>query len=152
MEPKKLRIYVDTSVIGGCLDLEFAEFSMRLIEAARAGDVSLVASELLAQELLRAPEEVRTLFNSLPDSAVERVRVTDECEQLQNWYIERGIVGKASANDALHVAIATVNAVDAIASWNFRHIVHLDKIQMFNAVNTSKGYRAIEIRTPQEVV
>jgi hypothetical protein len=55
-------------------------------------------------------------------------------------------------DDAHHVAIATVARVDVIVSWNFRHIVHFDKIRGFNAVNFREGYPAMEIRSPKELV
>ena len=66
--------------------------------------------------------------------------------------IIKGILGKASLNDALHVAIATVAKADMIVSWNFKHIVHFEKIRMFNAVNLREGYGIIDIRSPLEVV
>ena len=56
------------------------------------------------------------------------------------------------ANDAGHVAAATVAGADLIVSWNFRHIVHYDKIRAYNAVNLLHGYREIEIRSPLEVI
>ena len=52
----------------------------------------------------------------------------------------------------LHVALATVARADVILSWNFRHIVHLDKIRRFNAVNLRQGYAIMEIRSPREFV
>ena len=33
-----------------------------------------------------------------------------------------------------HIALATIAAVDALVSWNFKHIVRLQKIRLFNAV------------------
>jgi hypothetical protein len=54
--------------------------------------------------------------------------------------------------DATHVALATISRADAIVSWNFRHIVHLDKMKLFNAVNLMNGYGVLTIVTPREVV
>ena len=62
------------------------------------------------------------------------------------------MVGPASANDALHVALATVAGADVVASWNFKHIVHLDKVRGFNAVNLVEGYPPIDIRSPLELI
>ena len=39
-----------------------------------------------------------------------------------------------------------------IVSWNFKHIVHFDKIKGYNAVNMLKGYQLIDIRSPSEVI
>jgi len=38
-----------------------------------------------------------------------------------------------------------------IVSWNFKHIVHYDKIRLYNAVNTLRGYTPIGIYSPWEV-
>ena len=50
-----------------------------------------------------------------------------------------------------HIALATIAEVDAIVSWNFKHIVHFEKIQKFNAVNIEMGYKPISIYSPREV-
>lgn len=70
---------------------------------------------------------------------------------LATTYVERGILTSNYFDDALHVALASVNAVELLVSWNFRHIVHFEKIRRFNAVNQELGYRTIEIRSPREV-
>ena len=61
-------------------------------------------------------------------------------------------MGKASLNDAYHIAIATVNRMDVLVSWNFKHIVNLDKIRLFNAINMKLGYPIIDIRPPKELI
>ena len=70
-----------------------------------------------------------------------------------NWqaYLTHGIVGPGSRSDALHEALATIGRVDVMVSWNFKHIVNLGRIRLFNAVNLEQGYGIIEIRTPKEV-
>src|SRR3972149_3330359 len=145
---KKLRIYLDTSVLGGCLNEEFADARLALIEMAQRGEVILLISILLVDELLRAPEEVTSFFDSLSVEYLERVQVTPEAESLRDRYVESEVVGEGSADDALHVAMATVANADLIVSWNFRHIVHFEKIRGFNAVNLLEGYQQIEIRSP----
>jgi len=149
---KKLRAYIDTSVVGGCLDDEFANASRALLGMARRGEVTLVLSDLLAVEVSRAPQGVRDVFDSLPDEWVEIVTSSSETERMRDMYLTAGVVGTASVNDAHHVAIATVYQVDMVVSWNFRHIVHFDKIRAYNSVNLREGYGSIEIRTPRELV
>lgn len=146
------RIYIDTSVVGGCLDEEFAEDSCALIQMARKGKIILLVSSVLADELLDAPKKVRDLFASIPERCTERVPLSPEAEALRDAYLADGVVGPSSSNDAHHVALATVSEADTVVSWNFRHIVHLDKIRAFNAVNARLGYKPIEIRSPKEVV
>jgi hypothetical protein len=71
---------------------------------------------------------------------------------LRDAYLAAGVVGPASAADAEHIAAATVAEVDIVVSWNFKHIVHFDKIRGFNGVNSLRGYRPLEIYSPVEVV
>jgi hypothetical protein len=52
----------------------------------------------------------------------------------------------------LHIALATLNNADVLASWNFKHIVNLDRIRLYNSINLRLGYRLIEIRTPREIL
>ncbi len=77
---------------------------------------------------------------------------SDEAAELAQAYLDHGIGGPGSRADALHVALATVGRVDVLVSWNFKHVVNLGKIRLFNAVNLEQGYGLIEIRTPKEVV
>ncbi|GHT47686.1 hypothetical protein AGMMS49965_25840 [Bacteroidia bacterium] len=62
------------------------------------------------------------------------------------------MVGQTSLDDCLHIAIATLNKVDVLVSWNFKHIVNLDRIRGYNSINMKMGYGTIEIRNPQNLV
>lgn len=145
------RLYLDTSVIGGCFDAEFAEDSRRVVEAVLSGRARLLFSEIVEAELLNAPEPVRRLFAELPESARERIAFTPEVEALAREYVARGVVPEAWLEDCRHVAAATVARADAIVSWNFRHIVKLDKIKGYNEVNLLNGYGVLTIVSPREV-
>ena len=48
--------------------------------------------------------------------------------------------------------MATIDKVDVLASWNFKHIVNLDKIKGYNSVNLKLGYQMIEIRSPKDLI
>lgn len=149
---KRLRLYIDTSVVGGCFDRAFAEVSRAFFARARAGEIILLTSELMIQELAEAPAEVQGVVDTVARESIEEVSITEEAETLRDKYLEAGVVGPSSAADALHVALATALRADAIVSWNFRHIVHFEKIRGFNAVNLREGYAPLEIRSPREMV
>jgi len=149
---KKQRIYIDTSVVGGCLDDEFREESCALFEMARRGEVVLLTSTILFTELEDAPPPVQDTLRSLPRSAIEDVAEGSESERLRDLYVEAGVVGESSLDDAHHVALAVVSRADVIVSWNFKHIVNLSRIRGYNAVNIREGYSPVEIRTPKEVI
>ena len=149
---KRLHIYVDTSVIGGCEDEEFSGVSLRLWSKFRSGTFMLVVSDLTLQELAEAPANVRRHLEDISTAYQIQVCLTEEARELADAYLARGIVGPGSLADALHVALATVSAVDVLVSWNFKHIVNFGRIRLFNAVNLEQGYGLVEIRTPREVL
>jgi len=148
----KQRIYIDTSVVGGCFDEEFKEATTKLFERLVNKEVVFVVSDLLDLELLNAPSYVREhLFQYSADS-FQRVELTEEAVTLADRYIEEKVVGKTSVEDCRHIAFATIHKVDVLASWNFKHIVNLERIKGYNAVNLRLGYAMIEIRSRKDLV
>ncbi|MBN1393755.1 MAG: PIN domain-containing protein [Pirellulales bacterium] len=147
-----LRIYVDTSVIGGCADDEFAEESRQLLDMARNGNVILLVSDVVVRELTDAPQSVLRHFQSLPESAVEAVPLSEDVLRLRDAYLSAEVVSRKWMDDATHVAAAAVAKADAVVSWNFKHIVRLDKIKAYNEVNDKMGYGVLTILSPKEVV
>ncbi|MBC8525535.1 MAG: PIN domain protein [Candidatus Cloacimonetes bacterium] len=148
----KQHIYIDTSVIGGCEDEEFSEWSIQLLEEFRKGLRVAVISNLTRRELEGAPESVKKILLTLPDINVENVFLKEEAETLARNYIDDGVVSVKNIADAQHIAIASVERVDILVSWNFQHIVNIDRIHAFNSVNLKLGYPLLEIRSPREVI
>ncbi len=148
----KQRIYIDTSVIGGCEDEVFTEWSIQLFEEFRQGLRIAVVSDLTHRELEKAPESVKKRLLSLPEEDIENVFLTGEAEVLAQNYIDDGVVSIKHVADAQHIAIASVERVDVLVSWNFQQIVNLNRIRAFNAVNLKLGYPILEIRSPREVL
>ncbi len=151
--PIKLqRIYVDTSVVGGCFDDEFQEHSLALFALARAESIRLVVSEVTMAELFAAPPHVRDVLAGLPEACLEYVWQTGESEALAEEYMRQAVVPARMIADAQHIATATVSRVDVLVSWNFKHIVNLNRIHAVNSVNLRAGYPMLEIRSPREVL
>ena len=146
------RIYTDTSVIGGCEDEEFRVHSRRLMDAFVRGDLRLVLSELTLRELEPAPLAVREVLATVPESNIEVVRLSPAADELARRYLAEGILKANMLADAQHIAMATVANVDALVSWNFRHVVNLPRIHQYHGVNAKLGYPTIEIRSPREVL
>ncbi len=146
------RIYLDTSVIGGCLDIEFQEWSRKLFDEFKKGKKIAVISDVTLVELENARQEVRDLLNLIPEESKEYVLNDEEAEDLANAYLREGAITKKFREDALHIAIATINKVDVLVSWNFKHIVNLDRIKKYNGVNLMNGYPILEIRNPREIL
>jgi len=150
--PMILRVYVDTSVIGGCLDEEFSDASRDLIDKFKSGEMIAVISELTLVEMKDAPQKVQEILNEIPEENIVKVELSEEAVNLAQKYIFEGIIGKGKLVDAEHIAIATLNRVDVLVSWNFKHIVNLQKIRGYNSVNLKYGYQLLEIRSPREVI
>jgi predicted nucleic acid-binding protein len=146
------RIYIDTSVVGGYFDEEFKEATNMLFQRLENKEVKFVVSDLLDLELLNAPAHVKELLFNYSTDFFERVELTDEALQFADTYIEEKVVGKTSIEDCRHIALATIYKVDVLASWNFKHIVNLDRIKGYNSVNLRLGYAMIEIRSPKDLI
>jgi len=150
--PARPRIYVDTSVIGGCLDPEFQIPSRHLFPRFRSGQAIVVLSDLTVLELGEAPLKVRRVLDRVPMRYRESVELTEEAVELADHYIAARVLGRAKRVDAQHIAIVTLAGVDVLVSWNFRHIVNLRRIHGYNEVNRHLRYPQLEIRTPWEVI
>lgn len=145
------RIYIDTSVFGGYFDNEFEKDTKPFFERILEKRIKIIVSEILELELYRAPDKVVDFFETLPVNLIERVELTNETRELAEKYISEKVVGKTSFADCQHIALATINKADVLVSWNFKHIVNLERIRGYNSINFREGYQMIEIRTPKEI-
>ena len=146
-----MRIYVDTSVFGGCFDPEFEIWSNRMIEHFKIGKYKAVISDISEFEMEYAPEHIRQILTDIPQRNLEIAKLTDEAKRLANYYIKEKIVTRKSLADTQHIAVATIQQVDLFVSWNFKHIVNYNKIRLYNAVNLKYGYKILEIRNPRDL-
>ena len=147
-----MTVYTDTSVIGGYFDKEFQEWSVALWDEFLQGSKHIMFSELTAQELEFARQEIRNLITEIPLENRTDITISDEAITLAETYINEGALTNKSYNDALHIALATLNSADDLVSWHFKRIVNLDRIRLYNSINLRLGYRMIEIRTPREII
>lgn len=147
----KQRIYIDTSVVGGYFDDEFSVDTILFFERIKNGEIIIIVSDILEAELLRAPDFVRAVLTKMPELQIEKVSLSSEATELADKYIEAKVVGRTSRADCQHIAIATLCNADVLVSWNFKHIVNLDKIRGYNGINYQNGHNMIEIRTPKEI-
>lgn len=148
----KRRIYIDTSVVGGFFDEEFKEATMKLFDRLDNYEIIFVVSDLLDLELINAPLHVREHLLNYSADKFERVELNEDTIKLANAYIDEKVVGKTSLEDCRHIAMATIHKVDVLASWNFKHIVNLDRIKGYNTVNSRLGYSVLEIRSPKDLM
>ena len=107
---------------------------------------SLVLTEI---EGLKDDHKKRLLLRLLEGSEV--LTINDEGERLAREYVSQGIIPKKYVDDARHIAVAVVNSIDFLVSWNFEHIVKVKTRRMVGLVDAEKGYKAIEIIAPPEL-
>ena len=144
------RIYIDASVIGGYYDTEFEVATKRLFNRIINKDFSIFFSEVNETELILAPKHIRDVKKLIPTDCLTFIEMNNEAETLAQTYISEKALGKASENDAYHIALSSVYRLDCLISWNFKHIVNFDKIKLFNSINMRLGYPLIDIRSPLE--
>ena len=152
MSFKRITLYVDTSVIGGYFDREFAKETRELFDNLAHSRYDIMYSSVTENELLNAPGQVRNFLETIPDNRKKRVELTEEAVKLADTYIAESVVGKTSREDCFHIALATINKADILVSWNFKHIVNVFRIRGYNAVNLKSGYSQIDIRSPKEII
>jgi predicted nucleic acid-binding protein len=146
----KQRLYIDTSVFGGFFDEEFSEFTKPLFERIQQGEFILLFSSVTQDELSFAPENVKKLVENIKVENTEFIGTTEEAVDMAKQYIIEKVVGQTSLSDCLHIALATINRADFLISWNFKHIVNVERIRGYNAVNIKNGYKQLEIRSPRD--
>jgi predicted nucleic acid-binding protein len=149
---KKLRVYLDTSVISH-LDQQDAPERMAdtalIWEDFKSGLYDIVISDLAMAEIDDCAEPKRSFMRrSIAEISYEEVVRNEETRRLSALYFERGGLPPKSKDDAMHIAIAAVYNCDIILSWNFRHIVNLRAITAVEAVNIQEGYRVLRIMAP----
>jgi len=145
------RIYIDTSVIGGCFDEEFQMWSNSLMKDFCNGIFQPVVSTIVTDEIKNAPDKVKSKYKEMIKIGSEVLTPNGEVYELFNQYVKHQIISEKFSNDMMHIALATIGNVDVLVSWNFKHIVRFDKIRLFNAVNLEYGYKTLAIHAPREV-
>jgi len=149
---KKLKIYLDTSVISH-LDAPDTPDKMQdtlfLWDEIMLGGFDVLVSDVAIEELERCTEPKKLkLYDLLSNIDVIRIEETEETIALTNKYMEYGVLKEKSRDDCRHIALATINDCDYIASWNFKHFVNIKTIDKVQAVNKLLGYREIKIVPP----
>ncbi len=151
---RPLKLYLDTS-IPSFLFAADAPDKQKITELLFKPEVrnqyEFYISGVVVREVERAPASLRErLFDALEDAAI--LELTEEIENLAQAYLKANVLPKKSEEDARHVAVATVHNLDAVVSWNFKHLVNLRRIRLINLINEEMGYKHIEIVSPHEVI
>lgn len=153
---KKIKYYLDTTVFNFMFvegNVEKGDITKKLFHNLPLTAEGIYISDEVIREISRAPEPRRTQLEGLiRDTNPLMLEINMETESLAERYIKEGIIPERYRGDALHIAAAVTNGIDAIVSWNFEHIVKLKTRVMVNGINRLLGYHEIEICSPEEVI
>ena len=133
-------------------DIEFEDFTRPLFERIQQGEFTILFSAVTQEELEFAPDPVKELVTDLRADQTEFLELNGEVVELAQEYISEKVVGQTSYADCLHIALATIHRADLLISWNFKHIVNIERIRGYNSVNIKNGYKQLEIRSPRELM
>ena len=153
---KRLSLYFDTSIFGFAVAEGVPrekEVTLKLFDEVRSGKYEVFISEVVSMEINKAPKEVAIRLSDLIEELnPERLAVDENTQALAKRYVKEGIIPVKYGDDALHIAVASVNNLDVIVSWNFTHIVKVKTKREVTGINALLGYKEIEIYSPWEVV
>jgi predicted nucleic acid-binding protein len=156
---RNLALYLDTSVISFALSEDISDddrdITLKLIDEINKDRFEGFVSDVVIRELGNTQDAVKRgkllkLVNKTQFGEI--LSVDEEVERVAAKYIEEGIIPEVYRDDALHIALASVNGLDILVSWNFKHLVKHKTRTKVAGVNTLLGYKAIDICTPWEVI
>ena len=154
---KKLKLYIETST----WNFVFAEdapekmaLTQDFFKSLGQGSYEIYTSNVVLLEIGKAQAPIR---KRLEDLIVKHqpfmLESSPEADALAQLYLELGAVPPKKLEDALHVAIATVEEMDALITWNYKHLANLKRSETFHSINITQGYwKKLEIVTPMEVM
>lgn len=145
-----MKFYLDTSIFGGFFDREFKRSTKELFKFIKVNKIAILYSPVVEEELELAPAAVKLLAEKYLINA-PYIKITEEMVNLSQLYLQEGALTDKSANDARHIAIATISRCSAIISWNFKHMTNFVKIKQYNSINLRQGYGTISIHTPRQI-
>ena len=154
---RKLRLYLETSVWNFYFADDAPEkrdITKEFFESVKQGRYDIFISQTVLNEIDRADEGKKNqLMQLIRDHQPQELDITQEATDLSKEYISQKVIPEVKVEDALHAAISTVYEMDALVSWNNRHLANLRKMEKINGVNLKEGYtKHLEIVTPMEVI
>jgi predicted nucleic acid-binding protein len=152
-----LKVYVDTSIFGAVFDVEDpirVDITRSLLKMLKGRERYIpYISNIVTEEVEKAPIEIRDKLSKIVlDTPSEMLTERKVCVELVEEYLRKKIIPKKSRDDARHVAVAVINNMDVIITWNCRHMANIEKKRKINATNMMLGYKQIDIVTPLEVI
>ncbi len=156
---KKLNVYLDTSVINFLFaddDPAKKKFTKDFFnDYVAKGKFNTYVSDVVLEEIERTqdPGKREKLSNVISKYDLPVIGVTEEVARLGQKYIDEKIIPAKKIDDARHLAVATINEIDVLVSWNFKHLANVNKEKAVLIVNLKEGYNyPLRLTTPLEVM
>ena len=151
---RKQKVYLETTIFNYYFDTtkNAQPVTVAFFEAIGSGQFEGYTSAYTYEELNKAPEPIRSdMLRLIEKYHITVLNTSDEVIQLAGHYMANNVIPPKKDYDDFHIAIASVNEMDIILSYNFKHINKLKTKAMIPAVNQQLGYRDIAIAQPEEV-
>lgn len=153
-----MKVYIETSVISYLA----ARPSRDILVAAnqqvtqewwqdRREKFDLYVSQLVEQEIGSGDAEAVTKRQQALQGCTF-LDITSEAVDLAGKLIEQHAIPKQAAEDALHIAVATVSGMDYLLTWNFKHIANATLRANVELVCRLNGYEPPVICSPMELM
>jgi len=147
----KTKIYLDTTIISALFDKRTPERMSQTQQFWKhINDYDIFISELVFDEIKAASQPLQEkMLEKI--SKFASLSITGDAEYLANLYIKSGIFPEKYLDDALHTALASINQINILLSWNYTHLVKIKTRRMVALINTINNYNPVEIITPPEL-
>jgi predicted nucleic acid-binding protein len=153
---KKLKIYLDTSVISHLKQDDVPEKmsdTLKLWDDIKAGKYEVFISEVTLEEVMRCGQPKRDIMlGYLNGTNYTVIEIDKEINQIAMQFINNGILTDKSLDDCRHIACSIVSGCDIIISWNFKHIVNYRTMRGVKLISALSGYNEVSICTPTILV
>lgn len=152
IENQRKKIYLDTSVISALFDErtpERVEETTDFWLLLQSGEYDVCVSDVTVFEINKCTDPKRLqLMEALTDLDYQLLDETEGSLELTEKYLSFGVLTEKSRDDCRHIAIASLNRCDYIASWNFKHFVNVKTIDKVQGVNKILGLGGVNILPP----
>ena len=152
MDDRKLKVYLDTSVISHLWQIDAPEKmqeTLALWEEFKKGKFDIYISLLTIEEVNGCSEIKRKkLSEYLKQIEYKVLDVTDEAQKIADMIVDMKILTKKSIDDCTHIGVAVSNGLDYLISWNFKHMVNIKTVNGVRAISLLNGYKNIDLVTP----
>jgi len=149
----KTSLYLDTSVPSALFDNSkpIRQLMTQKWFENQANKYNLYSSVVALDEISRIKNEIKrdNIYNLFGEYNIQILQIDQKVQQIAQEYINQGAIPKSEIEDALHIAVASINKIENLVSWNFKHIVSENPVRKIHQINKKLGLDEILIGSPE---